>query len=274
MNSYQSTGFMNMPPVVKNLIIINVLFFLATYAFRGMGIDLNQIFGLHYVGSEYFRPYQFVTHMFMHGGIAHIFFNMYALWMFGKALESVWGSKRFLIYYFVTGLGAAALNTLVNWISISSIQDAAIAFSNTPSPDNLAVFIREHFPQYYDQIYDKLLAAWYNNPTSSDYIQQANVFVNELIRFKMNIPTIGASGAVFGVLLAFGMLFPNSQLMLLIPPIPIKAKYFVIGYGLIELYTGIINQPGDNIAHFAHLGGMLFGFILIKYWNRTKTTFY
>ncbi|MBE9468349.1 MAG: rhomboid family intramembrane serine protease [Bacteroidetes bacterium] len=274
MNAFRRPGFFDMPPVVKNIIIINVLFYLAIYAFKAMGIDLNQILGLYYVQSEYFQPYQFVTHMFMHGGFMHIFFNMYALWMFGKILESAWGSKRFLIYYFVTGIGAAALNTFVSWISISSIQDAAVAFSNTPSPDSLATFIRDFFPQYYTQIYDKLLTVWYNNPSNPDFINQANIFVNQLVSLKMNIPTIGASGAVFGVLLAFGMMYPNSKLMLLIPPIPIKTKYFVIGYGLIELYTGVINQPGDNIAHFAHLGGMLFGFILLKYWGVKKSSLY
>ena len=271
MNAFRRSGFLNMPPVVKNIIIVNVLFFLATYALKGMGIDLNQYFGLFYVKSEYFRPYQFITHMFMHGGLMHIFFNMYALWLFGRVIENAWGSKRFLIYYFVTGLGAAAFYTFVSWIRISSIQDAAVAFSNTPNPDSLAVFVREYFPQYYDQIYNKLLTVWYNNPTNPDLIHQANIFVNQLITYKMNIPTIGASGAVFGVLLAFGMMYPNSKLMLLIPPIPIKTKYFVIGYGLIELYFGIMNQPGDNIAHFAHLGGMLFGFILLKYWGVKKS---
>jgi membrane associated rhomboid family serine protease len=203
----------------------------------------------------------------------HLFFNMFALWMFGRVLESVWGSKRFFIYYMITGLGAAALHTFVNYLEISHMQNVATALMNTPTPDGFAEFVKKFFPEYYNQIYSKLLDAWYANPSSTALAQQAQTFANQLITMRMNIPTIGASGAVFGVLLAFGMLFPNTRLMLLFPPIPIKAKYFVIIYGVLELYLGI-SQPGSNIAHFAHIGGMLFGFIMIKLWKTDRTNFY
>lgn len=259
--------FGGIPLVVKNLLIINILMLLVSFVLSGsFGIELNRVLGLYYFGSEYFRPYQVITHMFMHGGLAHLFFNMFALWMFGRVLESVWGSQRFLIYYFVTGLGAAALHTFVNYLEISAMANAAKAFINTPSPELFTAFINDYISRPNRQVYD-FITSWTYDPNNQAYITQAITMVQNSLAFKMNIPTVGASGAVFGVLLAFGMLFPNTRLMLLFPPIPIKAKYFVIAYGCIELYLGL-TRPGSNIAHFAHLGGMLFGFILVKYWNK------
>lgn len=232
-----------LPPVVKNLLIINVLMWLATIILNMRGIQLTSILGLHYFQSPDFRPYQLVTHMFMHDDRSpfHLIFNMFALWMFGRVLESVWGSKRFFIYYFVTGLGAAAIHSFVNFIEFQQLASKI-------SPETVKLVLNQLIESTADSNVLKLARIVYT-------------------------PTVGASGAVFGLLLGFGMLFPNTQLMLLFPPIPIKAKYFVIGYGAIELFSGIANT-GSNIAHFAHLGGMLFGFILIKYWNRTTTHFY
>ncbi len=265
--------FGGIPLVVKNLLIINILMLFIGFVMRStFGVEINRVFGLYFFRSEYFQPYQFVTHMFMHGGLAHLFFNMFALWMFGRVLEGVWGSKRFLIYYFVTGVGAAVLHTFVNWIEISSMVSSANAFINTPSPELFAAFIEDHISRPRREVYD-FITNWQNNPESAAYINQAITMVENSVRQQMNIPTVGASGAVFGVLLAFGMLFPNTQLLLLFPPIPIKAKYFVIAYGVIELYLGL-TRPGSNIAHFAHLGGMLFGFILIKYWSRNRRSFF
>lgn len=274
MNGFSRPNFGSIPPVVKNLIIINAIMLLATWMARTtFGVDLNRVLGLFYFESDLFRPHQIVTHMFMHGGFFHLLFNMYALWMFGRILEQVWGSKRFFLYYFVTGLGAAALHTLVNYLQISNIEGAATAMLNTPSPETFAAFVTNYFPDYYNQVYETFLGAWQSAPDSPYYIDLAANYTHQLINLQMNIPTVGASGAVFGVLLAFGMLFPNTELFLMFPPIPIKAKYFVIGYGAIELYLGL-TQPGSNVAHFAHLGGMLFGFILIKYWNKRKDVFY
>ena len=265
----------NVPPVVKNLIIINAIMLLAKYVVVNVyKVDLDSTLGLYYFGSEHFRPFQIITHLFMHADIFHLFFNMFALWMFGRILEQVWGSKRFLIYYFVTGLGAVALHTFVNYITISHIESAATAMLNTPSPETFAAFVTKHFPAFYNDLSEKFINGWSNDPNSQQYIQQATEYTRQLIQFKMDIPTIGASGAVFGVLLAFGMLFPNTELMLLFPPIPIKAKYFVIGYGVIELFMGVSNFQFDNVAHFAHLGGMLFGIILILYWRNRKDLFY
>jgi len=234
------------PPVVKNLIIINVLMLLATYVLGMKGIDLGNILGLHYIQSPDFRPYQLVTHMFMHGGLMHLVLNMFALWMFGRVLESVWGPKRFFIFYFVTGLGAAAFYSLVNFIEFQY-------FSSKMPPEMVQTVMSQ----------------------GAEILNQGKNYTGLAgkLNLLLNVPTVGASGAVFGILLGFGMLFPNTELMLLFPPIPIKAKYFVMGYGAIELFSGIANS-GDNIAHFAHLGGMLFGFILIKYWNKKTTNFY
>jgi membrane associated rhomboid family serine protease len=249
MNAFERPNFGSTPPVVKNLIIINVIMLLATYVVENVfRFDLSGTLGLYFFQSAHFRPFQIITHMFMHGGITHLFFNMFALWMFGRVLEQVWGSQRFFLYYFVTGLGAVVLHSVVNFIEISALKSHLTA-------DQINLVLSDGY------------SLWEQGKTFSDP-QMA-----KLCTF-LNVPTIGASGAVFGVLLAFGMLFPNTELMLLFPPIPIKAKYFVIGYGVIELFMGVSNFKFDNVAHFAHLGGMLFGFILIKYWNRRKDIFY
>ncbi|HKM94779.1 MAG TPA: rhomboid family intramembrane serine protease [Prolixibacteraceae bacterium] len=277
MNSFRSP-FAQIPQVTKNLIIINVIFYLATVVLETRGISLTRILGLFYPGSDYFRPHQIFTHMFMHGGIGHLFFNMFALYMFGRVLESVWGPRRFLFFYLVTGLGAAALHSFVNYIEIAPMVKSITAFSNTPTPELFSSFINKYQSTVQNMGFSRpsvleFLARWRDMPGSSAYEMEAVSFLEKLKQTRMNIPTIGASGAVFGVLLGFGMLFPNTQLMLLFPPIPIKAKYFVIGYGLIELFLGL-SQSGSNVAHFAHLGGMIFGFILIKYWNKNTKTFY
>ena len=234
------------PPVVKNLIIINAIMLLITYVLQMRGVDLSKILGLHYFESPDFRPYQLVTHMFMHGGLMHLVFNMFALWMFGRVLESVWGPKRFFIYYFATGLGAAVFYSFVNFVEFQYI-------ASRMSPENVQMVMANGA---------EVLNSGRNY---TDLAGKLNLL--------LNVPTVGASGAVFGILLGFGMLFPNTELMLLFPPILIKAKYFVLGYGAIELFSGIANT-GDNVAHFAHLGGMIFGFILIKYWNKNSTHFY
>jgi len=271
MNQFQTSPF-SMPPVVKNLIMINIVMLVATWALKNIGIDLNEKLGLFYPGSEHFRPYQFVTHLFMHANFLHLLFNMFALYIFGKVLEMVWGSKRFLIYFLVTGLGAAALHSFVTYLEIQSLQKHVAAFVNTPSPELLAAFVKSNLSHPATWVAD-LVNNWGVAPNNPVYIQQATDLVQRVLVERIDIPTIGASGAVFGVLLAFGYLFPNTELMLLFPPVPIKAKYFVIGYGAIELYLGI-TQSNSNIAHFAHLGGMLFGFILLKYWEKNTKKFY
>ncbi len=240
-------GFSILPPVVKNLLIINGLFFLATLALaQGFDMDLNSKLGLYYIGSDNFMPIQFITYMFLHGGISHIFFNMFALWMFGNTIENLWGAKRFLIYYFVTGLGAAVIQQLVLYIDIMPVMNRLAEAG--ASAENIKDIV-----------------------TTGKYNTGLLRYVSEQDLYKLfgvhNTPTVGASGAVFGLLLAFGMLFPNALIYLYFA-IPIKAKWFVIIYGAFELWSGIASNPGDNIAHFAHLGGMIFGFILIKIWQK------
>lgn len=241
-------GFSGIPPVVKNLILINIVMLAATYMSASVfQVDLTRVLGLHFPKSDLFRPYQIVTHMFMHGGIAHLFFNMFALYMFGRVLETVWGPKRFFIYYMVTGLGAALVHELV--IGIQYAKVAAMI-----SPEDMQMVITR----------------------GAELAKQGMTFTDPVLRQAsslVNVSTVGASGAVFGILLAFGMLFPNTQLFLLFPPMPIKAKWLVIGYGAIELYLAV-TQPGSNIAHAAHLGGMIFGYFLIRFWRRTTNTLY
>jgi membrane associated rhomboid family serine protease len=247
MNGFGS-GFFGLPPVVKNIILINVLMLLITFAAKSVfGVDLDMILGLYFPKSEQFMPLQIVTHMFMHGGFWHIFFNMYALYIFGGVLENVWGPKRFFIYYIVCGLGAALTHETVIAFQYSHLAQSL-------SPESLHNVLTE----------------------GTALFRQRQLFTDpdmQKLQLLLNTPTIGASGAIFGVLLAFGVLFPNTQLMLLLPPIPIKAKYFVLIYGVIELYMAV-TQPGSNIAHAAHLGGMLFGYLLIRYWRKTTNTLY
>lgn len=205
-----------LPVVTKNIIIINVVIWAAQFVLlRRGGIDLTQLFGLHFPASENFRAYQLVTYMFLHDphSFSHVFFNMFAVFMFGRTLEHVWGRKRFITYYLVTGIGAGLIQILVI------------------------------------------------------YLRASAVIPHEMLSM-INSITVGASGAVFGILLAFGVLFPNAQLFIIPFPFPIKAKWFVIGYGILELIFGVANRTGDNVAHFAHLGGMLFGIFMILYWRK------
>ncbi|NQV02000.1 MAG: rhomboid family intramembrane serine protease [Bacteroidia bacterium] len=269
-NQYSLAGFKILPPVVKNLLIINGLFYLATVTFESaFGIDLVRFLGLHYFQSEYFQPYQYVTYMFLHAGFGHILYNMFALWMFGYLLENVWGSKRFLTYYMITGIGAAVIQTLVNWWDFSSIQQEALIYADQPSLDAFVGFVKHYFPNYYDyhETIRGFVGEWTLNPASTAFATQSVDYVDQLIQLQMNVPTIGASGAVYGILLAFGMMFPN-MLVYVYFLFPVKAKWIVILYGAIEIFSGISNNPSDNVAHFAHLGGMIFGFFLIIYWKK------
>ncbi len=245
---YSPQRFQVLPPVVKNLLIINILLYFITVVFGDkLGINLVDLLGLHYFSSDLFKPHQLVTYMFMHGGFDHVFFNMFALWMFGNMLENIWGSKRFLVYYLITGVGAGLIQLGINYFTLQSLYEQVLP----------AVLERIQMDGA------ELLS------TSRNYSDAVLAQINIIT----NTATIGASGSVFGVLLAFGMLFPNTQILIYFL-FPIKAKYFVILYGALELILGIANNPGDNVAHFAHLGGMLFGFILIKMWNKNKKNFY
>jgi len=216
------------PPVIKNLIIINALVYLAQVTFGANNPAINNLFALHDIHSVYFKPYQVFSYMFMHGSLEHLLFNMLALWMFGSLLENSWGAPRFIFFYLATGVGAAICHLLVLYFEMEPIWQQ---FKMLP-PDQQLEFINSE-------------------------------------RFIINGITIGASGAVFGCLAAFGYLFPNSLIYVYFL-IPIKAKWFVLIYGAIELWMGIRNSAGDNVAHFAHLGGAVVGLIIVYFWNKSN----
>lgn len=281
---YRPMGFNLLPPVVKNLLILNGLFFLATIALGSTTkLDLYEIFGLHYFEAEKFAPYQFITYMFMHASFSHILFNMFALWMFGYTLENVWGSKRFLIYYLVTGIGAAVVHYITIYFTLQPNLVLINQFLSDPGADTLGTLVGNHRFQIGQSSGDIWLAfksferdfsSLIYNPADHAALQRAIDFVSDYKTFYLNLPNVvGASGAVFGILLAFGMIFPNAVLYLYFL-FPVKAKWFVIGYGLLELYFGF-SQSSGNVAHFAHLGGMIFGYLMIIYWRRKdKPKFY
>lgn len=228
MNEFRPRRFEAIPPVIKNLLIANVLAFIAQKTFgESTSFSIDNIFALHAVQSVYFKPHQLVTYLFLHGGFTHIFFNMFALWMFGSTLENYWGSKRFLIFYMACGIGAGIFHLIVLWREMAPVMEA----------------IQQYPPLEQEQ--------FLNNPGS-----------------PINGATMGASGAVFGCLAAFGYLFPNTPMIILPIPIPIKAKWLVLLYAGMELYLGIQNSAGDNVAHWAHLGGAVVGILMVMYWKK------
>ncbi len=228
MAEFRPGSFQVLPLVIKNLLIINALVFFAQITLDPTGEGwLTNTFALHDVRSVFFKPHQLITHLFMHGSFWHLFFNMFALWMFGSTLENLWGPKRFLLFYLLCGLGAAALHLVTLYIENEQM---------------IQVFRSLPLEQQNELLYSP--------------------------QFKLNSSTLGASGAVFGCLAAFGYLFPNSLIYLYFF-VPMKAKWFVILYAGMELWMGIRNSAGDNIAHWAHLGGALVGFLLVYYWNKS-----
>jgi membrane associated rhomboid family serine protease len=240
----------NMPPVVKNLLILNVIMFIITVIGEQQGIRMTYLLGGYVFGSPFFEPYQMVSHFFMHGGMFHIFFNMFALVIFGSVLEQVWGAKRFFIFYVATALGAFVFHQVVGYMEFKQIENEIIAAG-------------------YD-IFEI-------NKRISELHVQGMIFTEPLLRdyqISIGVPVVGASGAVYGLLAAFAYLFPNTQLMLLFPPIPVKAKWLVLFLVGIALFNSIKSQPGDNIAHLAHLGGALVGFIIVLIWKQDKKNFY
>lgn len=256
-------------PTVRNLLILNILF----YFIDSTIFSLKSEFALMPVMSPDFHIFQFVSYMFLHGGIGHLFSNMFGLIMFGPLLERVWGPKRFLIFYFVTGIGAGLLFSGIGLYENWQVAKAVELFAQNPTPDGLADFLSKHAEPLYDSSL-QFLNEFEGNPTNSMYIQQSIKLVQGFYNWSISIPMVGASGAIFGILMAFGLLFPNTELFLLFVPFPIKAKYFVAFYGLFELYSGIQNAQSDNVAHFAHIGGMLFAYILLRYWGTQKSNFY
>lgn len=238
-NQYRPGGFGGLPVVTKNIIIINVILFVATMIGQSKGVDLTKYLGLHYYLADDFKPHQFITYIFMHGSFSHILFNMFGVYIFGQVLEQVWGPKRYLIFYILTGLGAAFTQYIIMHFQIQDVLRLINAQIDSP-----------------------LLSA----ANKANYINQKFAYLN-------NHVIIGASGSLFGLLGAFGMLFPNQKLYLYFF-IPIKAKWLVIAYGAFELFSGWQNNPGDNVAHFAHIGGLVVGIILVLIWRKDRSHFY
>jgi membrane associated rhomboid family serine protease len=255
MTEFRPSRFQILPTIIKNLIIINVLVFIAQFVLPKSGVNIENIFALHTWQSELFKPWQFITYMFMHStaGFAHIFFNMLALWMFGSVLENVWGPKRFLTFYIVSGLGAALCHMIVLYFENQHMIGLYNGIGN--SIENLRNFITE-----------------YNVSEGNGELSMG--YASALISFRIDIATIGASGAVFGCLAAFGYLFPNDYLYVM-GIVPVKAKWLVLLYAGVELFASIQNSAGDTVAHIAHLGGGLAGFLMVYFWNKNnKKTFY
>ena len=250
MSQYRQSPFANLTSVVKNLLIINIICFIPYELFDHGDPEgpITTIFGLHYFASDSFKVWQMITYMFMHGGLTHIFFNMFALYMFGPILEYSLGSKRFLELYFICGIGAGLLQLAVQAIQVHAI---------------IGGFVLPH--------------AGVTNSQGIDmsYFQYGSEAVATKLYGIYNGPLVGASGAIFGLLVAFGMLYPNMELFIMFIPVPVKAKYLVPVYILIELWLGFKQFGGDNVAHFAHLGGAILGFLMIKIWGtRRKDNFY
>lgn len=252
-----------LPPVVKNILIINVIMFLAAWMLPsilqrwGMNVRLEDLLGMHYFASGKFNLIQMLTYMFLHApfpNLTHIFFNMFALFMFGPILEQVWGSRKFLIFYLVTGIGAGLVQQLFWYIDLGGVFKAMDMAISTGSSETLVPFAGK-------------LSGYFRFSGDISHLPAADILMMKT-ELQDALLTVGASGAIFGILLAFGWLFPEQRLFLIFLPIPIKARYFVAGYAVLELFLGVASFKGDSVAHFAHLGGMLFGLLLILYWRK------
>ncbi len=257
----------SLSPVVRVLLIINVLVYLVTNE------AIIEQFGLHSFLSDKFNPIQLLTHMFLHGGLNHIFSNMLGLIVFGPMLEQFWGPKRFTFFYFFCGLGAALLFSGINYFELHDVYETVQDYRLNPGFDSFSAFVDQHAGSYYERL-APFIDKFKSFPNDSKNIQDSLTIVNRIFTNQVDEPMVGASGAIFGVIMGFGLLFPNTQLFLLFPPIPVKAKYLVIFYGALELYSGVYRAQADNVAHFAHIGGMLFAFILVKFWASQRKTFY
>jgi membrane associated rhomboid family serine protease len=258
--------FGNIQPVTKNLLLLNVAMFLLTlfFEYQGQGIDLGSLLGAHYFGTPLFEPYQLVSHFFMHGNFFHILMNMYILVMFGSFLERLWGPKRYFILYVAAALGAVLLYNSVGFFQILELKET---IHNSNAVAALNGLLRETGGHITD-VNLMEIAQRYGITTQVQYDALGDYAIKSIV------PMVGASGAIFGLLAAFAILFPNTELMLLFPPIPIKAKWLIGGYFVFEVYSSFQNNAGDNVAHLAHVGGAIVGAILVLIWRRTGKNFY
>jgi membrane associated rhomboid family serine protease len=274
MNSFGSRSTLSMPPVTKSILLVTTIVFLADMGTQHFfhSDAMIRTLSLFRIQSPLFVPTQLITHIFMHGSLSHLFFNMFGLFMFGRILENIWGAKKMLIFYLVTGVGAALMQSGITYIQMQKMINLADAFAAHPTYAIFSDYIRHYLIKGSNE-YGEIMSfaqSWFYAPNDLSFVPKANDYL-QLIKYEnLNIPMVGASGAIFGLLIAFAMMFPDVELMLIFLPIPIKAKYFVPVYALIELVFGVANFSWDNVAHFAHLGGALFGFIMVRYWKRKQ----
>lgn len=257
----------NLGPITKNILLLNVVMFIITLFFESKGVDLGSLLGAHYFGTPLFQPYQIVSHFFMHGGFFHIFMNMYILAMFGSFVERLWGPKRYLMFYLASALGAFFLYNGVGFFQIIELKQQ---IGNQVAITDMNLMLKEYGHFEVNQLIDFLNK--YGMLTESGY---PNATGNLMLQYysKSMTPMVGASGAIFGIMAAFALLFPNTELMLIFPPIPIKAKFLIGGYFIFEVYNSF-NSPGDSVAHLAHVGGALVGGIIVLIWRKRGTNFW
>lgn len=262
--------FRSLTPVVKNLLLLTIgVHVIATYFMP----QLTNLFALYYIESRYFMPFQFLTYMFMHAGFWHLFSNMFGLFIFGPLLEQFLGPKKLLILWMVCGVGSGILYSGYTVYQMKSLESQIERFAADPDPEVFNRFVSDYRYLFGPGIYD-LIDDYSRNPDDSNLVSRALRNMQGVWDLKANIPMVGASGALFGVLIAFGLLFPNTQLFLLFPPMPIRAKYLVLFYGLYTVYNIFVNNPMDNVAHFAHLSGLVIGAVMVLFWRKDRNNFY
>jgi membrane associated rhomboid family serine protease len=261
--------FGRLTPMVKGLLIINVAIYLITMMTGSNDANLNNYLALYQINSPDFQPYQLFTYMFAHssGSFTHILFNMIGLIVFGGFLENFWGSNRFLVFYLGTGIGAAVIYSSVNYVQNYSLENKIEAYSINPTPDGFNKIILGESRGWYNEWYD-FIREYGRNSGDATYISISKERLAQLYKYKQRGSMVGASGAIYGLLMACAMLFPNLMIMLLFPPIPIKMKYLALILGGMALYSSLQPQEGDNVAHLAHLGGMIFAYIMIIVWRK------
>lgn len=262
--------FRNITPVVQNLLLINVVVFMvASFILPA----LNQWFALFNIQSEYFKPFQFLTYMFMHADFWHLFSNMFGLLIFGPLLEQFLGPKKLFTLWMVCGVGAGVLYNGYSVYQYKSLESKVLTFEGNPDPEYFNKLVVQNRGYFSPEVFE-FVDAYSRNPNDPVYVERAEKTLQAILRLNVNQPMVGASGALFGILIAFAMLFPNTQLFLLFPPMPIKAKYLVGAYALYTIYNVMVNNPTDNVAHFAHLSGLIIGAALVYNWKKNRNSFY
>jgi len=274
MSSFGTRTQLSIPPVTKSLLILTVIVFLITLVterYLNTKVMMDYL-ALYKIQSSLFFPTQLLTHIFMHASFGHLFFNMFGLFMFGRILENIWGGKRMLTFYLLTGIGAAVIQSGITFFQMQKIINMAEAITANPSYAVFSEFVNHYLPKGTNRTSEILSFAqsWFYAPENTSFAPKAAEYTRMILTYNLDGPMIGASGAIFGLLAAFAMMFPDVELMVFPIPIPIKAKFFVPFYALIELIFGVAGFSWDNVAHFAHLGGALVGVLLVLYWKRKQ----